>query len=79
MCLSVVGMSFMKMFMAIDWKPFQYCYCLVFSYLCKPVLESMFSLFYIKKPIIYITILMGVVLVRTAPTAFHNVVVDDSA
>jgi hypothetical protein len=24
-------------------------------------------------------ILMGVVLVRTAPTAFHNVVVDDSA
>jgi hypothetical protein len=28
---------------------FQSCYCLVFSYLCKPVLESMFSLFYIRK------------------------------
>jgi hypothetical protein len=40
----------------------------------------MFSLFYIiKKSLIYITILLGVVLVRTAPTAFHNVVVDDSA
>jgi membrane protein CcdC involved in cytochrome C biogenesis len=50
-----------------------------FQLLCKPVLESMFSLFYIKNPIIYITILMGVVLVRTAPTAFHNYVVDDSA
>jgi hypothetical protein len=48
MCLSVVGMSFMKMFMAIDWKPFQYCYCLVFSY---------FSFFYIiKKSTIYIPI-----------------------
>jgi hypothetical protein len=34
-----------------------------------------FSLFYIrKKSILYITILLG-----TAPTAFHNVVVDDSA
>jgi hypothetical protein len=44
---------------------------LVFSY---------FSFFYIRKiSTIYIPILLGVVLVRTAPTAFHNVVVDDSA
>jgi hypothetical protein len=63
--------------MANDWKPFQSCYCLVFSYLCKPVLESMFSLFYIRKKF-YITIRMGVVLVRSAPTAFYNIVVDDS-
>jgi hypothetical protein len=39
----------------------------------------MFILHYNFFYIIYITILLGVVLVRTAPTAFHNVVVDDSA
>jgi hypothetical protein len=46
----LVGMSFTKMFAANDWKPFQSCYCLVFSYLCKPVLESMFN-FDIRKKI----------------------------
>jgi hypothetical protein len=54
--------------------------CILFAIKQSTKINSSSSQFYIRKySIIYVTILSGVVLVCNAPTAFHNVVVDDSA